>query len=40
MAQASFTGVPFWLNMTVSEFALWIKDANAVEAERKKNKGG
>ena len=36
--KASFTGVPFWLNMTVSEFAAWIEDANAVEKERKKGK--
>jgi hypothetical protein len=40
MAQASTTAIPFFLDMTHSEFALWIKDANAVEKERESKKGG
>lgn len=35
LAAATFTPIPFWLEMTPGELEVWIRDINA---EQKKNK--
>ena len=38
LAQATFTPVPFWLDMTATEITAWIEDINAATAEQKNQK--
>lgn len=35
LAQATFTPVPFWLSLTVSELLRWIQDINEASKKEK-----
>jgi hypothetical protein len=36
MAQATYTPISFWVEMTHSEFTAWIREVNAAAAEDKR----